>query len=72
MTVDVKANPNLSFGHPVVLFNVAGFATDFEANFTLSPDDRRFLMIRQVSNSNPDRLIVVENWFSELKAKPLK
>jgi serine/threonine protein kinase len=72
MTVDVKANPTLSFGRPVALFNVAGFATDFETNFTLSPDDRRFLMIRQVTNSNPDKLIVVENWFSELKTKPRK
>jgi serine/threonine protein kinase/Tol biopolymer transport system component len=72
MTVAVKANPTLSFGHPVVLFNVAGFSTDFETNFTLSPDDRRFLMIRQVSNSNPEKLIVVENWFSELKGKPRK
>jgi hypothetical protein len=56
----------------VTLFNVAGFATDFETNFTLSPDDRRFLMIRQVANSNPEKLIVVENWFSELKGKPRK
>jgi hypothetical protein len=34
----------------------------------VAPDDRRFLMIRTVEPSLADRLIVVENWFEELKA----
>jgi hypothetical protein len=32
-------------------------------------DDRRFLMIRPLATGAPDNLIVVENWFEELKAK---
>jgi hypothetical protein len=38
----------------------------------VSPDDRRFLMIRRFVPNAPDKLIVVENWFEELKAKSRK
>jgi hypothetical protein len=38
----------------------------------VAPDDRRFLMIRQVASGAPDELIVVDNWFEELKAKQRK
>jgi hypothetical protein len=29
-------------------------------------------MIRPLATDTPDKLIVVENWFEELKAKPQK
>jgi hypothetical protein len=35
----------------------------------VAPDDRRFLMVRPVGSGSPDNIIVVENWFEELKAK---
>jgi hypothetical protein len=35
----------------------------------VAPDDQRFLMIRPLVASGPDKLIVVENWFEELKTK---
>jgi hypothetical protein len=39
----------------------------------VTPDDRRFLMIRPLATSAPyEQLIVVENWFEELKAKARK
>jgi len=38
----------------------------------VSADDQRFLMLRPVAGSGSDRLIVVENWFEELKAKSRK
>jgi hypothetical protein len=38
----------------------------------VSSDDRRFLMIRPLGASAPEKLIVVENWFDELKAKARK
>ena len=40
-----------------------------DAQYAVAPDDRRFLMIRQVPGSAPDELIVVDNWFEELKPK---
>jgi hypothetical protein len=35
----------------------------------VSADDQQFLMLKPLAGSDPDRLIVVENWFEELKAK---
>jgi hypothetical protein len=37
-----------------------------------APDDRRFLMIRRFVPNAPDKLIVVENWFEEIKTKSRK
>jgi hypothetical protein len=37
--------------------------------YAVAPDDQRFLMIRSRAASGSDELIVVENWFEELKAK---
>ena len=41
-------------------------------SFDISPDDRRFLMVRPAGPGNEgaaSALILVENWFEELKAK---
>jgi hypothetical protein len=38
------------------------------AEYAVAPDDRRFLMIRQAVSA-PDELVVVDNWFEELKSK---
>jgi len=37
--------------------------------YAVAPGDRRFLMIRPLATGTQDELIVVENWFDELKAK---
>ena len=38
------------------------------ANYDVSPDGERFLMIKQVENSAvTPQIIIVENWFTELK-----
>jgi hypothetical protein len=39
--------------------------------FDLSPDDQRFIMAREVQRATSDRptIVLVENWFEELKAK---
>jgi hypothetical protein len=39
-------------------------------DYAVSSDDRRFLMVRPLFADAPDRLIVVENWFEELKRLP--
>jgi hypothetical protein len=31
-------------------------------------DDRRFLMVRPLKTSTPDKLIFVQNWVEELRA----
>jgi hypothetical protein len=38
----------------------------------LSPDDQRFLMVREGDNSQQSELIVAENWLQVLKGIPGK
>jgi serine/threonine-protein kinase len=68
MAVAVRAaGQRLTFGKPVFLFEqrfVIGTSVTFP-NFDLSPDGRRFVVIKNPSNSG--RLDVVLNWTQELK-----
>jgi serine/threonine-protein kinase len=70
VAVEVKTNPTLSLGRSTPLFPAAGFdSLLWAARYAVAPDDRRFLMIRPVAASAPDKLIVVDNWFEELKSR---
>jgi serine/threonine protein kinase/Tol biopolymer transport system component len=73
VAVEVKTKPVFSVTRSTVLFSASRFAA-FEASpqYDVSADDQRFLMLRPVAGSASDRLIVVENWFEELKAKSRK
>ena len=37
--------------------------------YDVTPDDQRFVMIRNLGGTDAGELIVVENFFEELKAK---
>jgi eukaryotic-like serine/threonine-protein kinase len=51
------------------LFSAADYDNDPEhARFNVSPDDQRFLMSRKFTSAESD-LVLVLNWFSELKAR---
>src|SRR5213080_1030138 len=70
VAVAINTNPRFSLGRSAALFPAAGFTSlRFGPQYAVAPDDRRFLMIRA---GTPDKLIVVENWFEELKAKSRK
>ena len=70
VAVAIHTQPRFSLGHSAALFPTAGFTSHrFAPQYAVSPDDRRFLMIRA---GTPDQLIVVENWFEELTAKSRK
>jgi hypothetical protein len=73
VAVEVQTSPTFALGRSTALFPAAAyysFARGLE--YAVAPDDRRFLMIRRVSGGAPDELIVVDNWFEELKAKQRK
>jgi DNA-binding SARP family transcriptional activator len=73
VAVEVHTNPTFSLGRSVALFPAAGFSSlRFTPQYAVALDDRRFLMIRPLQTGAPDKLIVVENWFEELKAKSRK
>jgi serine/threonine-protein kinase len=73
VAVDVKLTPTFSLGRSTALFPMGGFRShELFPEYAVSPDDRRFLMIRRSVPNAPDKLIVVENWFEELRAKSRK
>jgi hypothetical protein len=70
VSVPVKTAPTFSFGAPRTLFLARSFfASSRHRQYDVSPDDKRFMMIRAVGSPVPDRLVIVSNWFEELKAK---
>jgi serine/threonine-protein kinase len=63
------------FGDRRVLFTMSSdlylWENDYYTPFDISPDGRRFLMARQLpaTGGSDSQLIVVENWFTELRQK---
>jgi hypothetical protein len=68
MAVDVHTTPEISLSQPRMLFEqrYAFGAAQTIANYDVSPDGQRFLMVKDESSS--DRLNVVLNWIEEMKA----
>jgi eukaryotic-like serine/threonine-protein kinase len=58
---------------PGSAFNVgperALFSLDGVLDWDITPDGKRFLILRNVGKAAPKRLVVVENFFAELRAK---
>jgi serine/threonine-protein kinase len=77
MRVAIDTEPAFRHGNPESMFDVGSYdVTASDRLFDISPDGRRFLMIKQgVAGDAEDpfagltRLIVVQNWFEELKAR---
>ncbi len=44
-------------------------SSPFHQQYDVTPDDQRFVMIRNLVADEAGELIVVENFFEELKAK---
>ena len=64
--VSVGVLPGRSFavGVPRVLFSLQG-----TSEWDVAPDGKRFIMLRDREGQQRPKLIVVENFFEELKAK---
>ena len=70
VAVDATTTKTLALGRTTTLFPAGGyFSLPQDPQYAVAPGDRRFLMIRPLANGAPEKLIVVENWFEELKAK---
>jgi Tol biopolymer transport system component len=68
MVVDVALQPTFHASAPRLVFDAA-YERTLPANFDVSPDGRRFLMLKSVAPAvrETPRLIVVQNWFGELE-----
>ncbi|MGH7652261.1 MAG: protein kinase domain-containing protein [Gemmatimonadaceae bacterium] len=70
VAVEVKTGPTFSVGPSTTLFRATEYRTAVGLlEYAVARDDRRFLMIRSVATNTADKLIVVDNWFEELKGK---
>jgi serine/threonine-protein kinase len=68
VSAEVTPGPTFSVGRQRVLFSVAQLIRVGPVpSFSLSPDDKRFLMIREGVAAQPSELIVAENWLQNLK-----
>ena len=70
-TVPVQTAPNFSYGNPTKLFDGRYYAAVPGRTYDVSPDGKRFLMIKEGaggSDTSPaPAFIVVQNWTEELK-----
>ena len=72
--VPIETDPSFSPGNPTVLFESQGYiaAGPGSRAFDIYPDGQRFLMIKQGGQDEPaaaNQIVVVQNWFEELKAR---
>ena len=71
MAVQTTLKPSFSAGKPSVLFEgeyALTLAT--KANYDVTPDGKRFLMLKPIKQDNSvTQINVVLNWFEELKRK---
>jgi serine/threonine protein kinase/Tol biopolymer transport system component len=72
MAVDIATQPSFTAGAPRMLFERPYEPAPFPiANYDVSQDGQRFLMLKSVEQSEaaPTQINVVLNWFEELKQK---
>ena len=70
MAVEITTQPTFRAGTPTLVFEGQYFRdiVPSEANYDITPDGRRFLMIKESEQEGgPRQINVVLNWFEELK-----
>ena len=64
--------PTFNFGSPSKVFDAKYVESNPSRHYDVSPDGQRFLMIKDSASTDPNAtpvsMIVVLNWFEELKA----
>ena len=66
----ITTQPTFAVGRQTVLFPGGAFRLDQSHRaYDVSPDDRRVLLVRERGGGERTTLILVDNWFQELKAK---
>jgi hypothetical protein len=73
VTVEVQPGAGFSFGQPKVLFATTPYVNLGPVqSYDVSPDDRRFLMLRETTPTERNKLILTENWIEEMRAPARK
>jgi serine/threonine-protein kinase len=62
VSVAITPGPTFVFGEPRVLFSARRFASSsYRRQYTVAPDDQRFIFVRHLNPPAPDRIVVIEN-----------
>ena len=70
VAVQVETEATFTPGQSEVLFPAAEFRSfPIHAQYDVTPDDERFIMIRNVRGDQSGELTVVVNWFEELRER---
>ncbi len=70
MRVEVTTSPTFAAGAQTALFSTQGFAAEVSyREYSIVLGDDRFLMNRLRNTSDANRVIVVDNWFQELRER---
>lgn len=69
LAVEVRSAPALSVGRPRLLFEGNYFENSNVANYDVSADGQRFLMVRGRESGGTEAIVVL-NWLGEFRAKP--
>jgi len=73
MSVAVKPGATLAFDQPRPLFSTVAYVPGGAVQpYDVSPDDKRFLFLRETAPSDRSELIVVQNWTAELEQRSRK
>lgn len=70
MAVPVQAEGSFVAGSPQPLFETSSYWLGAAGRtYDVSPDGKRFLMIKQSGPTRGAQFIVIENWFDEVRAR---
>jgi serine/threonine-protein kinase len=70
MTVAVRPGATFAFDQPKALFPTASYVPFGPIkSYDVSPDDKRFLFLRETAPDERNELIVVQNWTEEMKGR---
>ena len=70
MSVGIRPGATFGFDQPRALFSTASYVPSGPVQtYDVSPDDKRFVMLRETSANDRSEFIVVQNWTQELRAR---
>jgi eukaryotic-like serine/threonine-protein kinase len=73
VSAEIPPGATFSVGRQRTMFSVADLARGGPVpSYSVSPDDKRFLMVREGETAQQTELIVAENWLEQLKASAAK
>jgi serine/threonine-protein kinase len=70
VSVAITEGSTFIYGEPRVLFSVRDYVSSmYRQEYTVAPDDQRFIFVRRLNETRPHRVLVIDNLFADLNAR---